>query len=57
MIDVYALTLSWGIDDDGDVVYGLAEDGELDMATKLGLLRLAEDTLLHGWDDEEISTD
>lgn len=41
----------------GEPLIGLHENGDLDITTKLGLLRLTEDTLLHSPDDDEDDDD
>lgn len=41
----------------GEPLIGLHENGDLDITTKLGLLRLTEDTLLHSHDEEDDDDD
>ena len=41
----------------GESLIGIEEEGGTDLVVKLGMLRLAEDTLLHAPDDDEDDND
>ena len=57
-MEIYEMRITYSLDPDtGEPLVGLHEDGELDITTKLGMLRLTEDTLLHGPDDDEDDND
>ena len=49
---LYEMRLTYGINADGHPVVGFKEEGETHLTTKLGMLRLAEDTLLNTLDEE-----
>jgi hypothetical protein len=49
---VYKLVLTYELDDEtGEPIADIHERGELDIVTKLGLLAMANDTLLHPPDE------
>ena len=57
-MEIYEMRISYSLDPEtGEPLVGLHEDGELDITTKLGMLRLTEDTLLHAPDDDEDDND
>ena len=57
-MEIYEMRITYSLDPDtGEPLVGLHEDGELDITTKLGMLRLTEDTLLHAPDDDEDDND
>lgn len=41
-----SITISYELDDDGDMITGVSIDGDLPIVTQLGLIELAKDTIL-----------
>lgn len=57
-MEIYEMRITYSLDPEtGEPLIGLHENGDLDIATKLGLLRLTEDTILNSPDDEEDDDD
>ena len=57
-MEIYEMRITYSLDPEtGEPLIGLHENGDLDITTKLGLLRLTEDTLIHSPDDEEDDDD
>ncbi|MBM9432352.1 hypothetical protein [Flaviflexus equikiangi] len=58
LFTVYELTITSKIvRSTGESVIGIEEEGETDLVMKLGMIRLAEDTLLHSPDDDDEEDD
>lgn len=45
-LSIGSITISYEFGDDGDIITGVQVDGDIPVVTQLGLLRLAEDTIL-----------
>lgn len=45
-MNVGSITITYEIDEDGDMLTGVSIEGELPVVTQLGLLELAKDTIL-----------
>lgn len=53
-VSLYEMRISYVIDGEtGEPLVGLHEDGDLELITKLGLLRMTEDTLLADLGDDD----
>lgn len=52
-VDIGSITISYYIGHDGDMISGVSVEGDLPMITRLGLLRMAEDTILRMDEDDE----
>ena len=50
-----SITISYELDDDGDMITGVSIDGDLPIVTQLGLIELAKDTILRM--DSEVGED
>lgn len=46
--NIGSIHITQEIADDGDVLTNVTVDGDMHLVTQLGLLRLAEDTLING---------
>lgn len=49
----YSLVLTYVLGESGEPLVGIHEEGESPLVTKLGMLRMAEDTLLHSMEEED----
>lgn len=47
------ITITEYLDEDGDIITGVSVDGDIPLVTQLGLLRMAEDTILNCNDEDE----
>lgn len=47
------ITITYELAEDGDMITTLNVEGDIHVATQLGLLELAKDTILHAEEDEE----
>ncbi len=57
-IHVGSIHIGYDLADDGEPITTVTTDGDMPLVTQLGLLRLAEDTLMNGaLDDEEDGDD
>lgn len=50
-MDLGSITITHFIDEGGDIVTGVSVDGDIPIVTQLGLIRMAEDTILRGTDE------
>lgn len=53
LIPAGAITITQGIDQDGDLLTRVGTPDDMPVVTALGLLRLSEDSLLHGPKEDE----
>ena len=57
-MDLYEMRITYSLDPEtGEPLIGLHENGDLDITTKLGLLRLTEDTILNSTYEDEGNDD
>lgn len=52
-VQIGQITITHTLNDDGETITGLTVDGDMPLATSLGLLELAKDTLLRGAPNDE----
>lgn len=48
-----SITISHYLDSTGDIITGVSVDGDIPIVTQLGLLRMAEDTILRMDEEDE----
>lgn len=48
-----SITISHYLDNTGDIITGVSVDGDIPIVTQLGLLRMAEDTILRMDEEDE----
>ena len=52
-VPIGRIIIPYGLDAEGDEISTVIVEGEIGLATVLGLFRMAEDSLLHGPEDED----